>query len=92
LSDHCSRSLRVRVKPCFAYDPRHNRGQRRARGHISELDETNPYVKELLVAVGLDLNPVAVRCMVCNEVCAADASVCGCCGASIAAQWVNGTD
>ena len=59
---------------------------------ISELDETNPYVKDLLQAVGLDLNPMPVRCMACNEVCAADAGVCGCCGASIVAQWVNGTE
>jgi uncharacterized LabA/DUF88 family protein len=59
---------------------------------ISELDETHPSVRGLLVQVGLELNPLPVRCATCNEVGPADAPACICCGATIVAQWVNGTD
>ncbi len=50
---------------------------------ISELDETHPAVLGLLMTMGLELNPLPVRCAACNECCAADAGVCGCCGAVV---------
>jgi uncharacterized LabA/DUF88 family protein len=59
---------------------------------ISELDETNPYVRDLLAAVGLELTPLPVRCAGCNTLNPADASMCSCCGASIVVQWVNGAE
>jgi len=57
---------------------------------ISELDETNPAVRDLIVAVGLDLNPLPARCPACNECAAVDAGSCSCCGAAIILQWTNG--
>ena len=57
---------------------------------ISELDETNPAVRDLIVAVGLELNPLPLRCPACNECSAVDAGACPCCGASITLQWTNG--
>jgi uncharacterized LabA/DUF88 family protein len=54
---------------------------------ISELDETHPSVRELLVQVGLELNPTPVRCPACNECCGVESSVCACCGAAIVVGW-----
>ncbi|MBI5289642.1 MAG: NYN domain-containing protein [Chloroflexi bacterium] len=57
---------------------------------ISELDETNPAVRDLIIAVGLDLNPTPVRCPACNECCTVEASVCSCCGETITISWTDG--
>jgi len=56
---------------------------------ISELDETHPSVRDLLQRVGLDLNPMPVRCPACNECCNIEASMCTCCGATIIVQWTE---
>jgi uncharacterized LabA/DUF88 family protein len=54
---------------------------------ISELDETHPNVRDLLVQVGLELNPTPIRCPGCNECAPADSGACPCCGATITLAW-----
>ena len=55
---------------------------------ISELDETHPMVRQIIVSAGLDLDALPVRCAECNERAEAQCQCCSGCGASIEpATW-----
>jgi hypothetical protein len=47
---------------------------------ISELDETNPMVRQFVLSAGLELDPLPVRCPSCCERHPADVAVCATCG------------
>jgi uncharacterized LabA/DUF88 family protein len=57
---------------------------------ISELDETHPMVRQIILSAGLDLDALPVRCGACNERAAVECACCTTCGASIEpAAWAE---